>query len=291
MGSTSFNTALRAISSDGKFQSFYINGGAVSSAAAAAVGTGGNPITIGTNGAGNNFPVNAEIFDILVWNAPLTPAQYMQAQMWACDKYAKPYPWAGLTSFNTFFGDSITQGVAGAGTVNINQQAPFVAAQTLGLSFGQWHNVAIGGVTTAHMDTLAATWIDPIPALIGKKHNVTGFEWHNENLANPTLPQPYNHAVTYLANRKLIANQRTVWGTSTSEGADPIANRAAYNASFDAAHPANLIDSYIPIHTDAHIGVDGSYATYTPGGDGVHLSATTYAYLAALFVAGINALP
>src|SRR5882762_1322629 len=122
LGSTSFSTTP-TFSSSGALQSLYVNGGAVSSSVATAIGTGGNTITIGNN-AGNNFSCQAEIFDILVWNKPLTPAQYMQAQMWACDKYAQPYPWAGLTRFNVFFGDTITQRVGATDTLH---QAPSLA--------------------------------------------------------------------------------------------------------------------------------------------------------------------
>ena len=241
IGQTAFNTTPN-YSGTGALQSFYVNGGAASSVAVAANATGGQPFTIGS--LISNNPSNAEIFDILVWNKPLTPAQYMQAQMWACDKYGQAYPWASVTAINTFFGDSITQGV---GASTIAHQAPYLAAQSLGLNFGQWHNIGIGGITVANMGVLAPSWVDPIPALISKKINLVGFEWHNENLTNPTLPLPYNHAVTYLAARKAIANQRTVWGTSTSESADPIANRASYNSAFDAAH-AN-VDSYVPTPT------------------------------------------
>jgi hypothetical protein len=286
-GTTAFNTTP-TYSSSGKFNSFYINGGAYSSSISTPAGTNSNAFRIGTTV--NNFPANAEIFDILVYDRPLSPAEYMQVEMWARTKYAQTYPWASLSAFNVFFGDSITQGINASDVVH---QAPYLAAQSLGLGFGQWHNIGVGGIYTQHMDTLATSWIDPLPAAIGKTINLVGFEWYNEDLQGGLFapPVPFNHANTYLANRKAVTGIKTVWGTSTSNSSDPVASRASYDASFDAAHTTN-IDSYMPIHLDAHIGVHGSYATYSSatGGDGVHLTDTTYPYLAALFVSGINAL-
>jgi hypothetical protein len=202
-------------------------------------------------------------------------------------KYGQAYPWAGVSAFNTFFGDSILEGV---GQSDVAHQAPYLAAQSLGLSFGQWHNIAVSGINTNDMNLLAPTWIDPIPGLIGKTHNVSGFEYHNQSFATANAAVMKAKAQTYLADRKLIANQRTVWGTSTSEGADPIALRAAYDSLFDGDHATN-IDSYVAIHNDAHVGVDGAYVTFSSGGDGVHLTDPTAPFLAATIVTGINALP
>lgn len=284
-GSAAFKTTP-SFSSSGALEVFYVNGGSVGTVASAAVTTGTNTLTIGSNAA-NNFPVNAEIFDILVWNAPLTPPQYMQAHMWACDKYNQAYPWTSLNSFNVFFGDSIT---AGVGATSISKQPAWLAAQTLGLGLGQWHDLAVGGITTDNMSVLAPTWIDPLANLIRKKINLVGFEWHNENISGAP-PLPFNSANTYLAARKLIPNLRTVWGTSTSESTDPIANRASYNSAFDAAHTSN-IDVYMALHADTNIGVDGSHTTNpTYWSDGVHLSDVGYPFLASLFVTGIQALP
>lgn len=284
MGSTAFNTA---VSSTGTFQSFYANGGAVSSTVVAAPVTGGNTITICSN-AGNNFPANAQIGDILVYNAFLTLPQFMQLHAWSAAKYGQTTPWAALTAINVIFGDSINQGVNAS---NFAHQPAYLAAQTLGLSLGQWSNIAVGGITVANMDVLAPTWVDPLPAQLGKKINLVGFEWFNENNTNPTLPQPFNHSQTYLANRKLKTNLRTVWGTSTGYNGDPSTNRNSYNTAFDGASTTN-IDSYMSIHTDAQIGTSAAFANHPANwSDGVHLSDTGYPFLATQFVNGINALP
>lgn len=286
-GSTSFNS-VPTYSNTGQYQAIYINGGAVTSTTTASTGTGSNAITICTN-SNNNSPGNSELLDVLFWNVALTPPQYMQAEMWARDKYAQPYPWAALSAFTTFYGDSLTEGVGAGG---VTAQPGYLAAQSLSLSFGQYHVIGVGGITVAHMDTLAPTWVDPIPALIGKKTNLVGFEWYNENGANPTPPAPFNHSQTYLANRHAVANQRNVWGTSTGYSSDPSTNRNSYNTSFDATIPNSNIDSYMPFHTNAQIGTSTAYANH-PGNwsDTVHLSATGYPFLASDLVSGIQALP
>lgn len=288
LGSTAFN-ATPSYSNSGKFQSFYINGGAYTSTTTANAGTGGNTICLGSNN-GNNFPVRAEILDLLVWSVPLTPPQYVQAEKWARDKYAQTYPWAALTAVNVFFGDSITQGVGASDTVH---QAAYLAAQTLGLSLGQWHNVAVGGITTSNMGVLAPTWVDPLPAMYGKKTNLVGFEWYNQSFVGGCgAPCPFNTAQTYVAARHLIANQRVVWGTSTAYSGDPNAGRNSYNSSFDATIPNANIDSYMAIHNNVQIGDSSAYAAHTVNwSDGVHLSNTGQPFLATEFVNGIGALP
>lgn len=286
-GQTSWSTfgtisgSLQSISLGSEFQ--FVNGGCVTSIAVNGAGTGGNAITLGTN-AGNNFPGANEIFEILVWNVALTPAQYMQAEMWARDKYAQAYPWSPLVKMPVVGGDSISAGI-GASTV-ANQPA-YLMAQSLGLTFGQWHNLAVPGITLNQMITVAPNLYDGIPSMIGKKTGLIAWEWANQQTSTTTA------GATFLAARKAIANQQTVWGTSTSATLyDNSATRATYDSAWDAAHTTN-IDAYMAIHTDTHIGVDGSYATFsTPtGGDGLHLTDTTYPFLAAFFVSGFQALP
>jgi hypothetical protein len=288
IGNTSFNTTPN-YSNSGDYQAFYINGCSVFNQSDLMPATGGNAICLGTNAA-NGAPVNAEIFDIVVWNKPLTPAQMMQAHMWAADKYAQTYPWAAVAAINTFFGDSITAGVgvSGAGTPDVTKTAPWIAAQTLGLTLGQWHNAAVGGIALDNLNVLAPTWVDPIPALTGKNQNIITFEWANQRDSTTTK------GAIYLAARKAVSGNKTVWGTSTSGSAyDPSADRATFNTAWNTIGTGakTNIDSYMPIHTDTHIGVNGSYATYSSGGDGIHLTDTTYPYLAALFVTGINGVP
>jgi hypothetical protein len=290
LGSCAFTTAPPV--SNQLAEMTYVNGGCICTLTNPE-GTGGKAIFIGTNDISKNF--NGEIFEILVWNTPLTPPQYMQAEMALRDKYSLAHPWAGLSSFNVFHGDSITDGINASGVAHC---APYLASQSLGLNAGQWSNLGWGGATLSTMTQFAPTWIDPIPALIGKPVNVVAWEFVNSNSANNQFAAPsITQANSYLSARKAVPNIRTVWGTSTSLNAnfsgdmDPVAGRADYNAAFDAAPTVN-IDSYMPIHLDTHIGVDGSYATFsTPtGGDGIHLTDTTYPFLAALYVSGIQAL-
>jgi hypothetical protein len=276
IGVSSFKTTAN-YSQTNELETFYVNGGAVTNIATAMPGSSDHVFSIG-NG------VDAEIFDILVWSVPLTPPQYMQVQKWACDRYAQPYPWAGLTSYNTFFGDGL---MAGVGATNITKQPCWIAAQTIGLSFGQWSCIGIDGISLDHMGDLAPTWIDPIPSLIGKVQNLISFEWYNQRDSSSAKGE------LFLADRKAIANQKTVWGTSTSASAiDPSSVRASYNAAWDAywAGPATNIDSYMPLHSDLTIGSDGTYVNFSSGGDGQHLTDFTYQYLAALFVNGIHDL-
>lgn len=267
-------------------QHICINGGSVDSLSSSPKVSGTSTFSIGSDAA-NDYPVNAEIFDILVWNVPLTPPQYKAVQMWADNRYGQEHPWAALSAYNVFFGDSQTQG---AGVSNATHKAPYVAAESLGLLFGQWDSLGVGGISAANMDALAPSWIDTLPADMGLPINLIGFEWYNQRGVDPI---PYNKSKTYLANRKLVSNLNTVWGTSIDNSTDSAdeTNRSAYNSSFDAAHLN--VDSYMDLHASTLIGSSTAYSNHSAEywADGLHLNQAGQAVLAGLFVTGIQALP
>ena len=120
----------------------YINGGAVAGSGSSPPGNYGYAPCIGkdlTSGQPNY--VNAEVFDILVWNTPLTSVQYKQAQHWLDVKYGQSDPWTGQPAFYAFLGDSLMNG---NGTSYVVSTTPsYVAAVTnLGLKFGQYNLIS-----------------------------------------------------------------------------------------------------------------------------------------------------
>jgi hypothetical protein len=62
--------------------------GNVRSAAGDRVAIGGSP-ALGFVGA------KAEVYEVIAWNRPLTPAEVVQAECLVRDRHAAPYPWAG----------------------------------------------------------------------------------------------------------------------------------------------------------------------------------------------------
>jgi|SRR5882724_156633 len=276
-------------------ENYYTAGGCFYARNNSGQGSGAHTFSIGTD-AGNNFPSTCDIFEILVWNVRLTPTQMVQAEKWARDKYSLPYPWAATPKIMTVFGDSISQGVGAGGTANgpsgivnsvVNTPA-YQAAQTAGLPFGTWNNLSVGSIQIDQLNTLAPTEIDPLAVAYGKTHAVVTFEWTNQRIAVTT------NGATYLAARKAIANQQTVWGTSTGFSGDPDATRNSYDAAWDALAtplPANA-DAYMAIHTSTQIGTSGAFAAHPANwSDTLHLSATGYPFLAAFMSTGFNALP
>jgi len=263
-----------------------LNGTSYSTTTSLAPGTGGNDLTIGAINAANVFSYHGDVFEILVWNVALTPAQYMQAEMWLRDKYALAYPWAAVSKMPIFLGDSLGAGVGASHLINTNH---WIAAQTnLGLTYGQYQVLAIGGQTMDNMTSMASSYVTPIAAQIGKELGVICWEWANQRDSTTTK------GALMLAALKAVPNIQTVFGTSTSASAyDNSADRASFDAAWDAvwAGPKTNIDSYMSIHTDAHIGVDGSYATFSSAGDSVHLPDATQPFLAAIYSSGFNALP
>lgn len=196
----------------------YVNGGAVASITTAAPATGGNSFSIGS-AADGALRVNAEIFDILVWSTTLSVKEMMQAEMWACNKYSQAYPWANIPAITVFDGDSIT---AGVGSTTATTNYPYITAQALGLSYGQWTNMGIGGITMANVDANAVSEIDTISLLTGKYINLPVFEYFNQRFVASN--GDVNISRTFLANRKAVvtasgaSKTRIVFGTSTSFG-------------------------------------------------------------------------
>ena len=234
----------------------------------------------------NQFNGSVEVFDVYLWNAPLNPEQIMQFQHYVDYKYGQTDPWAGQAKYNVFFGDSYT---AGAGALP-GYSWPYLTAQALGLSYGQWMNLGIGGITTAGMDTLASAgvasgggWIDPLPAYLGKTVVMSGYEWYNEALANPP-PGPYNATQTFLNHRRLVNNLTIVWGSSNDYNVVD-ANRLSFDAALDtacASSPGTSVlnyptvcsnmDAYVAIHNDPAIGCESPSSTAACNG----LSASSY---------------
>lgn len=276
-------------SGSGFLQQLYINGGAVSSLISIAPGSGGNPYVIGAQTSAGANGANVEIFDIIVYNTHLTLPQYIQLQAWADGKYGQPHPWTGASAYNVFYGDSITAGDGGTGAVNAY---PYLVAQSLGLAYGQWSQMGIGSITTAHMTALAPTFIDPLPALLKMKVNVSSFEWVNASGPGGPPAGPFADGQAYLTGRKAIPNLRTVWGTSTGYSGDPSANRNAYNADWDAIVPSALIDSYVALHNDSNIGTPTAFANNPANfADPFHLTNLGYTFLGNDFTTAIQALP
>ena len=245
--------------------------------------SGGQNIYIG--GIQNStFFVNAQIFEVLIWSNRLTAAELLKAQMWACDKYSQPYPWAASSDFIVFAGDSLTQGSGAFGTGSY----PYQAAQLLSRPWGTWTNIGEGGITMTTVDTVCATHADPIPALIGKTTKVAAFEYYNQRALGSTACISNSRA--FLANRKAVANMKTVFATSTGSSLDPDATRTAYNASFDG--DSTNCDAYVPVHNNASIGVSGAYAANsgTLWFDTVHFNSSGYAVLAGLMASGISSI-
>jgi hypothetical protein len=193
--------------------------------------------------------------------------------MWACDKYGQPYPWAGLTSYHIFDGNSIT---AGSGVAAREHSYPEVARRTLGLTYGQYDNLGNDSINMSQMVARASIDIDPVKAVVGKPIKLVVGEWYNQRTNTVPATVPINASRAYLAARKAAdPTIKIAFWTSTDEsGSNFDAGRVSYNSSFDADQ--TNIDGYIPVHNDPNIGVVGACPATAPWGtyfsDAVHLT-------------------
>ena len=275
-----------AFSSSARQERLYINGGCVGSAQSVPDGQN-DSIGFGGRASDGLLNLNGEVFDYIFWNRALTPAEVATAHAWACEKYGQAKPWAAGSKFYAFHGDSETQGTK---TNAPEDTYPYKTAASLGLTYGQWTNLGVGGITIANMTAKATTQVDPLAAATGKTLVVPCFEYYNSAAAHPT---PANQMITYLQARR-AAGCKIVFGTSMDSFLLNETDRAAYN-SFWASNYATYADSYAAIHTNANIGVDGAcgasqpstYFTDTIG----HPTAAGYTILAGLMTTAIQTLP
>lgn len=280
-----------------------VNGSVVSQATQASPTISGTDFVLGAINITSNFAyTNVDIFDMLVYDVELTPTELFQATNYYFTYYAQAPPWNAGTKIVVYDGDSITAGV-GADVVAHNY--PYLSAQALGLAYGQWTNMGVGSSTATQMQTKIPTW-SGIGPLTGKNLRVAAFEYFNQQQANAAAITSYATAVRALPNTKLAL------GTSTSSCSDnPTgdATRTSFN-SFLVTNQATYSDSFVSLHTNASIGLNGatginsfsvngftdSCSATIPAGlalwfDGVHLDAAGDAILAPLFTTGISAIP
>lgn len=160
----------------------------------------------------------------------------------------------------------------------------------LGLSYGQWSNIGVGGITINNMTAKAPTQVDPLAAATGKTLVVPCFEYYNSKAAHPT---PANQMITYLQARR-AAGCKIVFATSMDSFLANSTDRGNYNSYWDSNY-ATYTDAYAPIHTNSNIGIVGAcgasqpstYFTDTIG----HPTAADYTVIAGLMTTAINALP
>ena len=276
---------------------YFLNGTVYVGEGGAALATDGSTgFAIGAASASNGIGCNAIVHRIVAWKRILTPAEIIQVQAWACDLYGQAKPWAGLSSFDVFDGDSLTDGYAADAP---EYSYPSLCEQALGRPLGSWTITAIPGVPMTANDNNAPTTVDTIAAATGKPTRLAVFNFANQYFdSNATL-----NSRTYLQHRRSAGITKIAFGTSTDItayfGSSSVAQQNAYDSYWDtAANRTGLMDAYVPIHNNALIGAPGAQAANPSyfAADKLHLSgkasgtASGYGTLAGLFTTALQAI-
>lgn len=206
-----------------------------------------------------SFNFKGRLYRALVWNKELSLIEMIQAEVYLCTKYGQPLPWAGTTAFAVFDSDSQGAAVGGSGPAAC---WPYISATNAGLTYGQFMNLSVGGITKPQLITKAAE-LQGIPAAVGKRMIYVPFEYYNDRAHTGAVN--YADMQTLLSTVKGGTNSgkdiKSVVCSSISSGADPDANRASYDSLLDATPPG---DQYAAFHTDATMGVSGAAAAGFP---------------------------
>lgn len=266
-------------------EQIYLNGSCVTSSVTESPLPNQTTFSVGGTSAGA-LRANFDCFRIVVWDRRLTPTELFQATNYFYEEYGQTKPWAAVSDIVVYDGDSITAGIGAGGTAG---SYPYKSAQTLGLAYGQWSMVAVGGITVGNMQAKLAEW-SGIGALLGKGLKVAAFEYYNQRAQSAATIEAADNA--YCAAVRAIPDTKLAWGTSTSHSTDPDATRVAVNTYYDINF-ASVCDAYVALHNSAAIGNTSAYATNsaTYWSDIVHLNGAGYTVLAGLMTPGIQALP
>jgi hypothetical protein len=252
---------VQSLNATNPVDGFFLNGTRFSDGFGNVTSSGGNVSIGGTFDNQANCAFNGDLLEVLYYSGPLTPADMLRVVKYAHDAYGTPgvYPWTGAT-MNLMHGNSLT---AGLGRLQAEFAWPYLAAQTMGLTFGQWSNLATSGISMVGLSNNAATVIDPIPAIVGVKTRLTIFEWYNSASA-PTVP--YDQMIAYLNARKAanagikIAVGDSIDSNSASVNSVGYATWHGWRTSYNNALASVFApaDVRVALSADANIGVDGA---------------------------------
>jgi hypothetical protein len=239
---------------------FYLNGTRFSDGAN--ITTSGKDVSIGgTFDNQANCAWQGDLLEQGTFSSALTLPDQLRLVKYANDAYGTPnvYPWTGAT-FNIMEGNSLTQGL---GRSQPEFTWPYLAAQTMGLTFGQWSNIATSGISIVGLTNRGAAFIDPVPGIVGVKTRMSIFEWYN-SAAAPTTP--YDQMIAYLNARKTanagikIAVGDSLDSNSTAVNTTGYATWHGWRTSYNNALASvfSPADVRVALSANTNIGVDGS---------------------------------
>jgi hypothetical protein len=250
------------------------NGPATSSASGA--------FAIGATSDLGTFPFQGYIYEVLVWDKRLTPAEMVQVETWCRAKYGLSVPWAGAARLFHFPGDSHTVGIGG--TVNVNNSFPYLNAQSLGLPYGQWSNLGIGGMTLYGMSGAdGSAYFTDLAAMVtatGKPARFVTSEYYNE-VAAGRVSQAYGDFTTYVGLLKsTFPDCKIAWWEPFSYGTDAATyatNRGPFITNVRAGYAAAGVDYLALVGDDTNLGTSDAYTNHSAlwSGDTVHILNTT----------------
>ena len=283
-GYTSTSAKYYPSASAAGFERQYINGTCVASnvVTGPATSSADGAFAIGATNSIGNFPFQGYVYEVLVWNRQLTEAEMMQAEIWCRAKYGLALPWAGLPRMFHFDGDSHTVGVGG--TVNVNNSIPYLNAQSLGLSYGQWCNHAVGGMTLYGMyggdGGAKFTDMAAVATLTGVSPRFVCSEYYNQ-VAAGRVSQSYSDFQAYAALLKsTFPSSKVAWWEPFSYGTDASTystNRGPFITNVRGGYAAAGVDYLELVGNDTNIGTSDAYTNNSAlwSGDTVHILNTT----------------
>lgn len=264
-----------------------VNGLPVGQWSDTAVNTSGGTMAIG--GFGNAYSgayFTGYLFDVLFWDIQLSAAQVVQAEKWARDRYADAYPWAGAT-IKVVDGNSLS---ANYSIIHTESTYANLMAVARGWKPGTWTNTA---TATRNTQLALSDWAAKIkPALdaTGRPLILSYFEWLNGQVQRGEASN-LSDVQAYLTAMQM-ANIPTIFGTSLDfGGASATTPNTTARTNFDnywdvgGNQSTYGVDGYVPIHTNANIGIVGTNtnATYFQQSDNVHITAAGHVVLQGLF--------
>jgi hypothetical protein len=278
----------------------YLNGMCIAAnlAACPATSSSDGAFAIGATNSTGTFPFQGYVYEVLVWDKDLSPAEMIAVETWCRNKYGMALPWASAARLFHFPGDSHTVGVGGV--VNVNNSIPYLNAQSLGLPYGTWSNFGIGGMTLYGMSGAdGGAFFSDLAAMVtasGKPARFVTSEYYNQ-VAAARVSQSYADFQAYVGLLKsTFPTCKVAWWEPFSYGTDASTystNRGPFITSVRSGYAAAGVDYLEQVGDDTNIGTSSAYTNNTAlwSGDTVHiLNTTRVTYLAPHTLACCNAI-
>lgn len=245
MQSVGFVCGYTANGAIGNFSQVILNG--MSQLCGGGVSAQNGTFSIGISGSNS---IVGELYDVLVWDRPLSPVETAQIHKWACEKYNQIPPWTSYGKMYVGLGSS--QG-AGTGSTNPGYDNYITkSARDTSIPIGAYAVLGYSSQSAGTLGGMAVDGLYGLPALLGVPCNLSWLEYYNTRLdADPSIA-----VLSAISGIKAAGFNKIGLLTLTDSNPTP-SSRATYLTGVITNYAVNGINNLIRLDLDGVPAVSG----------------------------------